>query len=993
MKQIYKAAASVIALMAMTPFATKADVVTIPEGESVQTPELNVNFEFTPAVSGDLVISVATHDSFYTPTNGYTISDTKPGPWNEDNECLSNVRWKEVFPNYELTLSVTQGTTYYLLCNNKSFWDIYYDKKGFTFTLTGKGGNPEPGDGPSGTFEVKGAIQKFTPSQSGYILVTFDSSTDMTGYYGATVYTWKDFGSFTDGDVALSAIETDGEATSSQGTMGYGNYQGYTGVTKAVFEVTGGTDYCIMQAPNSGSYAFYTEKPNIGGEDPMGDVYIKLGEPITVKKGQKAILENPGNLNARVSYQVQIQTNSLQDLGDFISDDYPSSLKSNTTSSQNETGWVYTVTGTPGIIFPMWLQEDVVDEVTYTVTMPSDEIKDLKFDVEFSATEGEKFQFNNTYNPGVLTVTNKGQLNNEKIANRMIYKDKDFQTVVSTNTKGKEGESDTDNTAGNYEPNASGEYVVTYNLPSQTTYYFKAPFTGNFKFVLSEKAAVEPSTAQATIAAPKADVSAIYSFTVYWEGQPVTEGSMDGVTVTGPENETYTVKKLATSAATESSANEDGLLIQLSMDKLPTVAGDYKIYLPQGVVEVDGKPNAETTLTFTWAPDTSKPTFSIESAVYTPSTDKYYTSISSAEISFPEMPIYVVGTDKSEFDVTVNDVTYTATVKNGNTIIIENLDMTYSPENATIEIVIPENSVRNQSEDVNPEITVTYVLLPTTDAVEVSPESGYSFSLADDDWTVAVTWNDQISFNDFDSIADLGITIQNEDNEDATNSKGEPLVIGDIVAMNADNTGFEINLSSLGEGGYVITIPAETIVIGSTSAAYLNDEVEIGYYITLKTIGLLEDVEPAVEPEEGAVAALESVSISWEGYDLVINQDCQQTISLTSSDNTEIAVTAIDEDNSLVISFDSLAVGEYTLVVPAEFVILSKDGTDYYNEPVSLHYTVDKSVGATLTGADANGEINVYNINGAKVATGNANTIKGLEKGIYIINGKKIYIR
>lgn len=62
-----------------------------------------------------------------------------------------------------------------------------------------------------------------------------------------------------------------------------------------------------------------------------------------------------------------------------------------------------------------------------------------------------------------------------------------------------------------------------------------------------------------------------------------------------------------------------------------------------------------------------------------------------------------------------------------------------------------------------------------------------------------------------------------------------------------------------------------------------------------------------------------------------------------------------------------------------------------YDSP-SMNYLVnfDKESGVKLVGADANGEYTVYTLDGRMVAKGGFDAVKNLEKGVYIVNGKKI---
>lgn len=81
---------------------------------------------------------------------------------------------------------------------------------------------------------------------------------------------------------------------------------------------------------------------------------------------------------------------------------------------------------------------------------------------------------------------------------------------------------------------------------------------------------------------------------------------------------------------------------------------------------------------------------------------------------------------------------------------------------------------------------------------------------------------------------------------------------------------------------------------------------------------------------------------------------------------------------------DELADGEYTYQVVAAYV----DGS--MSDPVAVTVIIQTDGIATVI---SNGEkFDVYTINGMKVREG-ANTLKGLQKGVYVVNGKKVTIK
>lgn len=99
----------------------------------------------------------------------------------------------------------------------------------------------------------------------------------------------------------------------------------------------------------------------------------------------------------------------------------------------------------------------------------------------------------------------------------------------------------------------------------------------------------------------------------------------------------------------------------------------------------------------------------------------------------------------------------------------------------------------------------------------------------------------------------------------------------------------------------------------------------------------------------------------------------------------------ITEDNKIVVDFSTLAAGEYELVIPEGFVMVTVDGEKCLSPDIWLEYTLEP--------ADSGVEVientrqqGVYSINGYKVCDSENASQKNLEKGIYVIDGKRVII-
>ena len=104
------------------------------------------------------------------------------------------------------------------------------------------------------------------------------------------------------------------------------------------------------------------------------------------------------------------------------------------------------------------------------------------------------------------------------------------------------------------------------------------------------------------------------------------------------------------------------------------------------------------------------------------------------------------------------------------------------------------------------------------------------------------------------------------------------------------------------------------------------------------------------------------------------------------------------------IIFENAEEGIYVITIPEGYLMVSDIEEGSYNsQPINITFTVDYSSeeipdgptgGVSGIEADANGNYIIYNLNGVNVAnTGDASAISNLNKGIYIINGKKVIVK
>lgn len=295
---------------------------------------------------------------------------------------------------------------------------------------------------------------------------------------------------------------------------------------------------------------------------------------------------------------------------------------------------------------------------------------------------------------------------------------------------------------------------------------------------------------------------------------------------------------------------------------------------------------------------------------------------------------------------------------------------------------IPANIVYNDEGAYNKAQTISFAIVNELAKATVSPASG----------------------NEYEEGDNVTITITFESTPEVNDAVEEPLLVSEMIdggyekrfgwsdpELSIDENSVVINLgSSLAPGTYYLSFEVEAVLVDGVSSEAVAD-----YQFVVKgnapVVNYLEE-SPVVNPDnkEDSLEPFELISLSWEGYNLQLNDENEISATFNGS-----PVTGLIESNELMFEVDATEDGSYTLVIPAEYVIaINADSEEYYNESLTLVFVVDSETGAIQgISADANGLFHVVTLNGVKVASGKAEVVKNLGKGLYIINGKKVMIK
>ena len=314
----------------------------------------------------------------------------------------------------------------------------------------------------------------------------------------------------------------------------------------------------------------------------------------------------------------------------------------------------------------------------------------------------------------------------------------------------------------------------------------------------------------------------------------------------------------------------------------------------------------------------------------------------------------------------------------------------------TLNIKIDEGVVTTTTGEINPAFDLTYYLggKDVISPCVFDPEDGAIFYVGEDN-KVTMSWPEVYNDNGtlyHGAYQATGIeagkafydTYDEDGNRTRINVPGGAMTIvdGNVV----------LDISDLPVGVYSLTVGQGAIMLGEDA---INAEIYYNFSIEEKEVPAdptESDIDPTItlDPENNII------TISYDGNDLEITDDWSLTITDSEGNVTNVPAdkVSIDDKGNLVIDLNELGLegaGNYTLILGEYSVLIDEDGTITYNP--ALVYEFKTSAIAILT-ADGSKSWKVYNMNGMNVLnTDNAGDLNQLEKGLYIINGKKVLVK
>lgn len=512
----------------------------------------------------------------------------------------------------------------------------------------------------------------------------------------------------------------------------------------------------------------------------------------------------------------------------------------------------------------------------------------------------------------------------------------------------------------------------------------------------------------------------LQTVTVTWNHTLITMPDFDrkvSVTINGKDFEVYADPYYSpeyewSSLSTRAEGDEyiyNELIIDFSDEAYAEghAAGYYVINLPEGIVQAqDGATNEQQIISF-YKLDTVAP------VSITPENEKMYTASELAAVTITFDDTIVLNENASPISARIkNDWLGNPTFINptigedGKSLV---LDLSELPNGNTYTVEIPELCVMIGEDYANEEIWLEYLIW---DGMQEGTFISAPEHLTTPDINPFVlTWDYQ-PITICDNAPDIKVVYGYPDYGMQFGWKADvPAEWCELVYVQDpanDALGGELNAISLDlrelledctEDDVEVTFPAGLVQNGEG----LKNPAQSYMFRIKPTSNFTLDINAA-----SGVIDLYWIGSYWATYS---NDDnIPAYVESTSGYKAELEfnyggaiegeIGLINEDRhgiSIDLSGLDLADGTYTLVVPGAYLILiDKDDREFVNEEVRYTFIYENGDFAgihSVEGSD-NGVITVYNMQGVKVMeTNNRMQLKSLDSGLYIIDGKKLFIR
>ena len=467
--------------------------------------------------------------------------------------------------------------------------------------------------------------------------------------------------------------------------------------------------------------------------------------------------------------------------------------------------------------------------------------------------------------------------------------------------------------------------------------------------------------------------------------KPVTIGEEGGVTLSA-NGGTTTLEVIA--------SEEETSVVTFTTGKEITVSGEYELKVAAGTfVDADG--NTNEAMTFKYTVVSTANTLTLVST--NPSTDEVQTSLKRITLTFSEKVIY--------FD----DVTINVTDEGGNVVTTGIIDYGLNYEDMDVvlndaittpgkyTVTIPENCMFGYV-NYNPEIVLTYTI--GSEEPEVPEEPYNTFvptKITPAEGLVESLKEIVLDFGPNDYPGTNGLDMNSTFN--LTNAAGDVVATGKLSYSGWTAAAVTLDKEIVEPGVYTIIIPegsiwnskvSGTADKGVSNGARCNPTLELTYEIKAAT----------------SVVAVDPACGHYEVMPATIKVTFSQEISAITF--SRIGTDVKGETYTLQATDMNINGKELTFTVPAEYVTEARkmlimlsvvdangNSVSYASNKeteiegyVMLEYTADGITG--INGITVEQLNDVYTLDGRKVVLTPGQKIK---KGLYIVGGKKVYVK
>lgn len=208
-------------------------------------------------------------------------------------------------------------------------------------------------------------------------------------------------------------------------------------------------------------------------------------------------------------------------------------------------------------------------------------------------------------------------------------------------------------------------------------------------------------------------------------------------------------------------------------------------------------------------------------------------------------------------------------------------------------------------------------------------------------------------------------------------------------------------------GAYIVHVPASTFTLGEQFDSKNNKETFVNYIIEGEAPQTFVPVEVQPVMEDNAISGFlvknpSQVTLDEETFDPSTIKIVNTATGKEVEGGKYATYAEAWEDFSIVLENPLTEIGTYTLTLPAGMFgsdTWMPGGSEGTCNPELVYTVVLTENGATVgvkpvaVGADA-GKVTVYTLNGVQVLyQADREALKTLNKGIYIVNGKKVVVK